>query len=207
MNHKDLLDSIVNNMSGPVQDQPETNGKFEGHITFDADTLNIPFITGRVYKIPITAIDWDTLAQQAPQLDASEYKIRSMVNDILTADRSDINKFAEMMQAYNESVDTLLKSFELDPGYNEMDSKVEPYVFTLGKMFDALTLIVALKGHLAIHNIASALFAINDQTAAMNDLSDMNEIDKSSNGLISEDRANFMASIPDDHDVSGLISE
>jgi hypothetical protein len=112
-----------------------------------------------------------------------------------------------MMQAYNESVDTLLKSFELDPGYNEMDSKVEPYVFTLGKMFDALTLIVALKGHLAIHNIASALFAINDQTAAMNDLSDMNEIDKSSNGLISEDRANFTASIPDDHDVSGLISE
>lgn len=207
MNHKDLLDSIVNNMSGPVQDQPETNGKFEGHITFDADTLNIPFITGRVYKIPITAIDWDTLAQQAPQLDASEYKIRSMVNDILTADRSDINKFAEMMQTYNESVDTLLKSFELDPGYNEMDSKVEPYVFTLGKMFDALTLIVALKGHLAIHNIASALFAINDQTTAMNDLSDMNEIDKSSNGLISEDRANFMASIPDDHDVSGLISE
>lgn len=207
MNHKDLLDSIINNMSGPVQDQPETNGKFEGHITFDADTLNIPFITGRVYKIPITAIDWDTLAQQAPQLDASEYKIRSMVNDILTADRSDINKFAEMMQAYNESVDTLLKSFELDPGYNEMDSKVEPYVFTLGKMFDALTLIVALKGHLAIHNIASALFAINDQTTAMNDLSDMNEIDKSSNGLISEDRTNFMASIPDDHDVSGLISE
>ena len=202
MNHKDLLDSIVNNMSAPTQEQTSSND------TIVNDTIKIPFMTGRVYEIPANEIDWGKMSESADEILESENTLRAMMNRLVIAISNESPEtIKSIIDNYNESVDNLFKSFNLDPGYELLEVDMAPTTLLMAKMFDGLTLVSTLKMYLSIHSFSELMFGLNTQTEEMTNLSDLMDMNEDTNGLIEEDRIRYNEGIPDTHDVSGLVSE
>lgn len=89
--------------------------------------------------------------------------------------------------------------------YELYAERLRKYALLLGKCFDALTLINVIAHNTAMHGLATQIFGITDSFKEVANLNDITDMDNSTNGLISEDRAAFDGI--DDHDVSGLITE
>ena len=202
MNHKDLLDSIVNNMSAPTQEQTSSND------TNVNDTIKIPFMTGRVYEIPANEIDWGKMSESADEILESENTLRAMMNRLVIAISNESPEtIKSIIDNYNESVDNLFKSFNLDPGYELLEVDMVPTTLLMAKLFDGLTLVSTLKMYLSIHSFSELMFGLNAQTEELTNLSDLMDMNESTDGLIEEDRVRYNEGIPDTHDVSGLVSD
>jgi hypothetical protein len=225
MNHKDLINAVAASMAAAGGNEPnnlstnedESNANFEEMENAydeerkeeDAFIINIPMITGRVFKVDSREVDWDALATPESQanLEQNEGTIRAMVHALVTADFTD-PKTDQMVKDFDESIMNLFSNFGIsDPGYDEMSrtTMVKPYILLLGKCFDALTLINVIAHNTAMHGLATQIFGITDSFSKVANLNDITEMDNSTDGLISEDRASFGGI--DDHDVSGLVTE
>ena len=225
MNHKDLINAVAASMAMAGGNEPnnlstedEPNEKFEemehayDEERKEEDTfiINIPMITGRVFKVDSREVDWDALATPESQanLEQNEGTIRAMVHALVTADFTD-PKTEHMIKDFDESIMNLFSNFGIsDPGYDEMVRKimVRPYILLLGKCFDALTLINVIAHNTAMHGLATQIFGITDSFSKVANLNDITEMDNSTDGLISEDRSAF-EEIPESHDVSGLLDD
>lgn len=215
MDHKDFVNSIAGSMAMAGGNDP--NKKFEEmeHAydeeckEDDAFIINIPMITGRVFKVDARQVDWNALGTPESQanLENNEGVIRAMVHALVTADFTD-PKTENMIKDFDESIMNLFSNFGIgDPGYNELSQKtmVKPYILLLGKCFDALTLINVIAHNTAMHGLATQVFGAVHSFDEVADLNDITDMDNSTDGLISEDRASFGGI--DDHDVSGLVTD
>ena len=231
MNHKNLIEAVaasmamaksmnaagVNDPNSLSTNDNEPNEKFEEmEHAYDKERkeddtfiINIPMITGRVFKVDAREVNWDQLGTPESQanLETNEGIIRGMVYHLVTADftNPDTDK---MLADFDESITNLFKNFGIeDCGYGELQQKsmVKPYILLLGKCFDALTLINVIAHNTAMHGLATQVFGIADSFKEVADLNDITDMDNSTDGLISEDRAAFDG--VDDHDVSGLLEE
>lgn len=176
----------------------------------DAFIINIPMITGRVYKVDAREVNWDQLGTPESQanLENNEGTIRAMVHALVTADFTD-PKTENMINDFDESIMNLFSNFGIsDPGYGELsqETMVKPYILLLGKCFDALTLINVIAHNTAMHGLATQIFGITDSFKEVANLNDITDMDNSTDGLISEDRHAFEG-VPDNHDVSGLLDD
>lgn len=202
MNHKDLLDSIVNNMSAPTQEQTTPNDSIIN------DTIKIPFMTGRVYEIPANEIDWGKMSESADEILESENTLRAMMNRlVISISNESPETIKDIIDNYDKSVDNLFKSFNLDPGYELLEVDMAPTTLLMAKLFDGLTLVSTLKMYLSIHSFSELMFGLSSQTEEMTNLSDLMDMNESTDGLIEEDRVRYNEGIPDTHDVSGLVSD
>lgn len=228
MDHKDFVNAIAgsmamvggndpNNLSTSTNDD-ESNEKFEEmehaydeeRKDDDAFIINIPMITGRVYKVDAREVNWDALGTPESQanLENNEGTIRAMVHALVTADFTD-PKTENMIKDFDESIMNLFSNFGIaDPGYGELSQKtmVKPYILLLGKCFDALTLINVIAHNTAMHGLATQVFGAVHSFDEVANLNDITEMDNSTDGLISEDRHAFEG-VPENHDVSGLLGD
>ena len=202
MDHKNLVEAVAASMA-------TTKNENKDHESADMFEIQIPFITGRLIKVDARQVDWAQLGTPESQamLEQNEGIVRGMVHHLVTADFTD-PKTDKMIAEFDESITNLFNNFGIaDPGYGNLQQKsmVKPYVLLLGKCFDALTLINVIAHNTAMHGLATQIFGITDSFKEVADLNDITDMDNSTNGLISEDRASFDGI--DDHDVSGLITE
>ena len=217
MDHKDFVNSIAGSMAmaGGNPTPKDLEGERVAEMREeklnddDAFIINIPMITGRVYKVDAREVNWDALGTPESQanLENNEGVIRAMVHALVTADFTD-PKTENMIKDFDESIMNLFSNFGIgDPGYNELSQKtmVKPYILLLGKCFDALTLINVIAHNTAMHGLATQVFGAVHSFDEVANLNDITEMDNSTDGLISKDRTAF-GSI-DDHDVSGLVTE
>ena len=217
MDHKDFVNSIAGSMAmaGGNPTPKDLEGerveemRQEKLNNDDAFIINIPMITGRVYKVDAREVNWDALGTPESQanLENNEGVIRAMVHALVTADFTD-PKTENMIKDFDESIMNLFSNFGIgDPGYNELSQKtmVKPYILLLGKCFDALTLINVIAHNTAMHGLATQVFGAAHSFDEVANLNDITEMDNSTDGLISEDRASFGGI--DDHDVSGLVTD
>lgn len=214
MNHRDLVDAVAASMAQTRSKNPTPKDMEEERVEelrqdSDMFTIQIPMITGRVFKVDARAVDWDQLGTPESQanLEQNEGIIRSMVHHLITADFTNPNT-DKMLEDFDESLTNLFKNFGIeDCGYDDLQKKsmIKPYILLLGKCFDALTLINVIAHNVAIHGLATKIFGITDSFKEVADLNDITDMDNSTDGLISEDRAVFEGI--DDHDVSGLVTE
>ena len=225
MDRKDLIGAVAASMAmtggnepnNLFADESEPNEKFEEmEHAYDEErkedeafTINIPMITGRVYKVDARQVDWNALGTPESQanLENNEGVVRAMVHALVTADFTD-PKTENMIKDFDESIMNLFSNFGIgDPGYGELSQKtmVKPYILLLGKCFDALTLINVIAHNTAMHGLATQVFGAVHSFDEVADLNDITDMDNSTDGLISEDRAVFEGI--DDHDVSGLVTE
>lgn len=172
--------------------------------------INIPMITGRVFKVDAREVDWNALGTPESQanLENNEGTIRAMVHALVTADFTD-PKTENMINDFDESIMNLFSNFGIsDPGYGELsqETMVKPYILLLGKCFDALTLINVIAHNTAMHGLATQIFGITDSFKEVANLNDITDMDNSTDGLISEDKHAFEG-VPDNHDVSGLLDD
>ena len=214
MDHKNLVDAVAASMAmkkskNPTPKEIEEERVEELRQDSDMFTIQIPMVTGRVFKVDAREVDWDQLGTPESQanLEQNEGIIRAMVHHLITADftNPDTDK---MLEDFDESITNLFKNFGIeDCGYDDLQKKsmVKPYILLLGKCFDALTLINVIAHNTAIHGLATKIFGITDSFKEVADLNDITDMDNSTGGLISEDRTVFEGI--DDHDVSGLVSE
>ena len=214
MDHKNLVDAVAASMAmkkskNPTPKEIEEERVEELRQDSDMFTIQIPMVTGRVFKVDAREVDWDQLGTHESQanLEQNEGIIRAMVHHLITADftNPDTDK---MLEDFDESITNLFKNFGIeDCGYDDLQKKsmVKPYILLLGKCFDALTLINVIAHNTAIHGLATKIFGITDSFKEVADLNDITDMDNSTGGLISEDRTVFEGI--DDHDVSGLVSE
>ena len=217
MDHKDFVNSIAGSMAmaGGNPTPKDLEGERVAEMREeklnddDAFIINIPMITGRVYKVDAREVNWDALGTPGSQanLENNEGVIRAMVHALVTADFTD-PKTENMIKDFDESIMNLFSNFGIgDPGYGELSQKtmVKPYILLLGKCFDALTLINVIADNTAMHGLATQVFGAVHSFDEVANLNDITEMDNSTDGLISEDRASFGGI--DDHDVSGLVTE
>lgn len=215
MDHKNLVEAVAASMAMAGGNDP--NEKFEEmehaydeeRKEDDAFIINIPMITGRVFKVDAREVNWDQIGTPESQanLENNEGVIRAMVHALVTADFTD-PKTENMIKDFDESIMNLFSNFGIgDPGYGELSQKtmVKPYILLLGKCFDALTLINVIAHNTAMHGLATQVFGITDSFKEVADLNDITDMDNSTDGLITEDRASFGG--VDDHDESGLVTE
>lgn len=172
--------------------------------------INIPMITGRVYKVDAREVNWDQLGTPESQanLENNEGVIRAMVHALVTADFTD-PKTENMIKDFDESIMNLFSNFGIgDPGYGEFSQKtmVKPYILLLGKCFDALTLINVIAHNTAMHGLATQVFGAVHSFDEVANLNDITEMDNSADGLISADRHAFEG-VPENHDISGLLGD
>jgi hypothetical protein len=165
----------------------------------DAFIINIPMITGRVYKVDARQVNWNALGTPESQanLENNEGTIRAMVHALVTADFTD-PKTENMIKDFDESIMNLFSNFGIgDPGYGELAQKTmaKPYILLLGKCFDALTLINVIAHNTAMHGLATQVFGITDSFKEVANLNDITEMDNSTDGLISADRNAFEESL------------
>ena len=217
MDHKDFVNSIAGSMAmaggnptpKDLEGERVAEKREEKMNNDDAFIINIPMITGRVYKVDAREVNWDQLGTPESQanLENNEGVIRAMVHALVTADFTD-PKTENMIKDFDESIMNLFSNFGIgDPGYGELSQKtmVKPYILLLGKCFDALTLINVIAHNTAMHGLATQVFGAVHSFDEVANLNDITEMDNSTDGLISEDRASFGGI--DDHDVSGLVTE
>lgn len=226
MDRKDLIGAVAASMAmtggnepnNLFADESEPNEKFEEmEHAYDEErkedeafTINIPMITGRVYKVDARQVDWNALGTPESQanLENNEGTIRAMVHALVTADFTD-PKTENMIKDFDESIMNLFSNFGIgDPGYGELSQKtmVKPYILLLGKCFDALTLINVIAHNTAMHGLATQVFGAAHSFDEVANLNDITEMDNSTDGLISADRHAFEG-VPEDHDVSGLLGD
>lgn len=172
--------------------------------------INIPMITGRVYKVDAREVNWDQLGTPESQanLENNEGVIRAMVHALVTADFTD-PKTENMIKDFDKSIMNLFSNFGIgDPGYGEFSQKtmVKPYILLLGKCFDALTLINVIAHNTAMHGLATQVFGAVHSFDEVANLNDITEMDNSADGLISADRHAFEG-VPENHDISGLLGD
>lgn len=217
MDHKDFVNSIAGSMA-MVGGNPTPKDLEEKRVAEmreeklnddEAFIINIPMITGRVYKVDAREVNWDQLGTPESQanLENNEGVIRAMVHALVTADFTD-PKTENMIKDFDESIMNLFSNFGIgDPGYGELsqETMVKPYILLLGKCFDALTLINVIAHNTAMHGLATQVFGAVHSFDEVADLNDITDMDNSTDGLISEDRASFGGI--DDHDVSGLVTD
>lgn len=211
MNHEEFVAGIAASMGGTTPKEMEEERVEELRAKQDDEmfTINIPMITGRVYKVDSRQVNWAEMGKPESQanLEQNEGIIRGMVHHLITADFSD-PKTDDMIKDFDESVMNLFKNFGIeDPGYEDLKNKcmVKPYILLLGKCFDALTLINVMAHNTAMHGLASHFFGMADEFKKVADLNDITDMDNSTGGLITEDRKTFEGM--DDHDVSGLLED
>lgn len=217
MDHKDFVNSIAGSMAmaggnptpKDLEEERVAEKREEKLNNDDAFIINIPMITGRVYKVDAREVNWDQLGTPESQanLENNEGVIRAMVHALVTADFTD-PKTENMIKDFDESIMNLFSNFGIgDPGYGELSQKtmVKPYILLLGKCFDALTLINVIAHNTAMHGLATQVFGAVHSFDEVADLNDITDMDNSTDGLISEDRASFGGI--DDHDVSGLVTD
>jgi hypothetical protein len=217
MDHKDFVNSIAGSMAmaggnptpKDLEEERVAEMREEKLNNDDAFIINIPMITGRVYKVDAREVNWDQLGTPESQanLENNEGVIRAMVHALVTADFTD-PKTENMIKDFDESIMNLFSNFGIgDPGYGELSQKtmVKPYILLLGKCFDALTLINVIAHNTAMHGLATQVFGAVHSFDEVADLNDITDMDNSTDGLISEDRASFGGI--DDHDVSGLVTD
>lgn len=217
MDHKDFVNSIAGSMAmaggnptpKDLEEERVAEKREEKLNNDDAFIINIPMITGRVFKVDARQVDWNALGTPGSQanLENNEGVIRAMVHALVTADFTD-PKTENMIKDFDESIMNLFSNFGIgDPGYGELSQKtmVKPYILLLGKCFDALTLINVIAHNTAMHGLATQVFGAVHSFDEVADLNDITDMDNSTDGLISEDRASFGGI--DDHDVSGLVTD
>ena len=211
MNHEEFVAGIAASMGGTTPKEMEEERVEELRAKQDDEmfTINIPMITGRVYKVDSRQVNWAEMGKPESQanLEQNEGIIRGMVHHLITADFSD-PKTDDMIKDFDESVMNLFENFGIkDPGYEDLKNRcmVKPYILLLGKCFDALTLINVMAHNTAMHGLASHFFGMADEFKKVADLNDITDMDNSTGGLITEDRKTFEEM--DDHDVSGLVTE
>jgi hypothetical protein len=212
MNHKDLVSAMAASMAmaGEKKDtsvETENVPKESDNETF---IINIPMISGRVFKVDARQVDWNALGTPESQanLEQNEGTIRAMVHALVTADFTD-PKTENMIKDFDESIMNLFSNFGIsDPGYGELSQQtmVKPYILLLDKCFDALTLINVIAHNTAMHGLATQIFGITDSFKKVADLNDITDMDNSTDGLISDDRHAFEG-VPENHDISGLLDD
>lgn len=268
MDHKNLVEAVAASMAMSKSKNPTPKDLEEERVEElkqdpDMFTIQIPMVTGRVFKVDAREVNWDQLGTPESQanLEQNEGIIRSMVYNLITIDftSEDCDK---MIADFDESITNLFKNFGIeDCGYGELEknmcsrfdiitnvkrdmleacidtndsvpacdnddevSKINEHIsktyctkyelyaerlrrhtLLLGKCFDALTLINVIAHNTAMHGLATQVFGITDSFKEIADLNDITDMDNSTDGLISADRAAFGG--VDDHDESGLVTE
>lgn len=220
MDHKDFVSAMAASMAMNGDNNPTPKDLEDERVDEmrrqekvndeDVFTINIPMITGRVFKVDARQVDWNALGTPESQanLENNEGTIRAMVHHLITADFTD-PKTENMIKDFDESIMNLFANFGIsDPGYDELSQKtmVQPYILLLGKCFDALTLINVIAHNTAMHGLATQVFGAADSFKEVADLNDITEMDNSTDGLISADRHAFEG-VPEEHDVSGLLDD
>lgn len=220
MNHEEFMNNVIGSMAAtgeamkPIDEDDnrvddENDDPWKDDEADDPNLkIHIPTTTGKVFEIDARSVDWDSLSEQRFALAENETMIRAMVHDLITHDHLEDPEGADEKAAeINKSLDSFLDSFGIKPGYDEMNHQVKPFVMALARAFDALTLAKEMERHITIHDLAKQIFSINTVTENL----EVAEMDEMADGLISEDRENYSASMEtaevDDHDVSGLITE
>lgn len=194
MDHKDLIDSVINNMTGktPVNEPTEVQDP--------NDIITIYFMNGYELKINIKTVDWGDLANNKELLEENVAVLRRVMYSLVTMDHMS-DESDKIIHEYEENINSFMKGFGVDiSSYGELSTMSKPYVMTMCKCFDCLNLIRIILNHVDIYELSQQIFNMETLMSQM----DVAEMDKSTDGLITEDRENF-SSIPDDHDVSGLL--
>ena len=268
MDHKNLVEAVAASMAmtkskNPTPKDLEEERVEESGQNPDMFTIQIPMVTGRVFKVDAREVNWDALGTPESQanLEQNEGIIRSMVYNLITVDFTS-KDYDKMIADFDESITNLFKNFGIeDCGYGELEKKMcsrydiltnvkrdmleacidtndtvpacdndaevskinehisetyctkyelyaermQKHALLLGKCFDALTLINVIAHNTAMHGLATQVFGITDSFKEVADLNDITDMDNSTDGLITEDRASFGGI--DDHDVSGLVTE
>ena len=268
MDHKNLVEAVAASMAmtkskNPTPEDLEEERVEESGQDPDMFTIQIPMVTGRVFKVDAREVNWDQIGTPESQanLEQNEGIIRSMVYNLITVDFTS-KDYDKMIADFDESITNLFKNFGIeDCGYGELKKemcsrydiltnvkrdmleacidtndtvpacdndaevskinehisetyctkyelyaeRMQKHALLLGKCFDALTLINVIAHNTAMHGLATQVFGITDSFKEVADLNDITDMDNSTDGLITEDRASFGGI--DDHDVSGLVTE
>lgn len=141
MNHRDLLDAVAASMAAKQQNKAPTPAEVEEERVEelrrneDADdmfTINIPMVTGRVYKVDARQINWEDLNSPEAQanLEQNEGAVRGMVNALATIDFTN-PETDKMIADFDESIMNLFSNFGIeDPGYDEL-AKDAPSLYNI----------------------------------------------------------------------------
>ena len=129
MNHDEFVAGIAASMGGTTPKEMEEARAEENQQKNDDEMfiINIPMITGRVYKVDSRQVNWDEMGKPESQanLEQNEGIIRGMVHHLITADFSD-PKTDQMIADFDESVMNLFKNFGIeDPGYEDLKADLE----------------------------------------------------------------------------------
>lgn len=144
MNHKDLLDAVAASMAARKNDIPTPKEMEEERVEgiteavkSDEDiemfTINIPMITGRVYKVDAREINWDEFDKPEiqKQLEDNEGTIRAMVHALIVSDPTN-PETDEMVKDFDESLMNLFSNFGIpEPGYDDLMNEMDGRIYTL----------------------------------------------------------------------------
>ena len=107
MNHEEFVAGIAASMGGTTPKEMEEERVEELRAKQDDEMfiINIPMITGRVYKVDSRQVNWAEMGKPESQanLEQNEGIIRGMVHHLITADFSD-PKTDDMIKDFDESV-------------------------------------------------------------------------------------------------------
>lgn len=226
MNREEFMSNMAGSMAAKeesmkaaVNEEPMTTEQEEDESIY---LIQIPCVSGRVYKVDVRSVDWSNLGteENMQQIESNESIIRGIAHYLMTeAYFSEDNE--KEMNDFDESLTELFTSFGIDPGYNEIKGveEMDRRLLLLGKCFDAITLISVIAHNVGMHNLATQfqqIFAINSDIENIANINDLTEMDNAVEGIITEDRETYdkgteildhIIDTYDDHDVSGLVSE
>ena len=135
MDHKDFVNSIAGSMAmaggNPTpkdleEERVDEMRRQEKPNDDDVFTINIPMITGRVFKVDARQVDWNALGTPESQanLENNEGTIRAMVHHLITVDFTS-EDYDKMVADFDESLTNLFKNFGIeDCGYGELEKNM-----------------------------------------------------------------------------------
>lgn len=169
MDHKDLLDSVISNMTNGTKEIENTSDEIMDRAD---NSIKLSLCTGETYLMDPSKFDWDRAVTMIGQLMENETAFRNMAYGIMQAAGNDDEETQKFIQNIISQLEEYLDGYQIKVDYRIHNPNLTDHQIAMFMLFDVNNITRTMFNHISIYSALSMLAPTHDMSSDI--LSDMN---------------------------------
>ena len=172
MNHKDLLDSVINNMTSKEADTTEIPMDVESSAD---NSIRLELCTGETFLIDPSNFDWNAAAANLHHLYENEASFKNIAFELMLSAGEDTDETKKFIEHIIEQFTDYLAGYQITVDYKSFNDKLTDREIAMLMLFDVNNITKTMSHNISLYSAFSMLSIGNDGNMSINDEEESND--------------------------------
>lgn len=157
MDHKNLLDDVIKNMSSNSKEQTKEIDGANSVMDDAGNSIQLAMSTGEIFLIDPNKFDWDRAVSQICQLEDNINAFRNMMYGVMMSAGHDDEEHAEFIANIKGKLEEYFDGYQIKVDYRMHNPDLTEHQIVMLMLFDASNITRTMYHHISLYSALSLL--------------------------------------------------